>query len=84
MSINDYLVALNRIARPDVVFRLWGHMQTLFEMCPGARTLSMGWGGQRLESRECASVSSAVTYWRPRQFGFVFSQNGAGVSRLSF
>ena len=43
VSINDYLVALNRIARPDVVFRLWGHMKTLFEMCPGARTLSMGW-----------------------------------------
>jgi len=60
VSINDYLVALNRIARPDVVFRLWDHMRVLFGVCPDARTLSILLQAARLAGRLDDSLQGAI------------------------
>ncbi|PPQ65034.1 hypothetical protein CVT24_008183 [Panaeolus cyanescens] len=39
--INAFLVALVRIARPDVVFRLWTHMESLYGVLPNAQSLDI-------------------------------------------
>ncbi|KAH9476885.1 hypothetical protein JR316_0010801 [Psilocybe cubensis] len=41
VSVNDILVALNRISRPDVVFRLFTHMNVLYGTQPNSATLSI-------------------------------------------
>jgi pentatricopeptide repeat protein len=39
MTMNDFMVALLRIQRPDVVFKLWDHMETLYNVKPDSHTL---------------------------------------------
>ncbi|GLB44197.1 hypothetical protein LshimejAT787_1601270 [Lyophyllum shimeji] len=41
VTINDFLVALNRIGRPDVVFAVWDGMRAMYGVQPDARTLSL-------------------------------------------
>ena len=39
MTLNDFLVALLRIKRPDVVFKLWDQMETLYNVKPDSHSL---------------------------------------------
>ncbi|KAF9562864.1 hypothetical protein CPC08DRAFT_816890 [Agrocybe pediades] len=41
IAINEYLVALNRVSRPDAVFRLWEYMGTLYGTHPNAMSLAV-------------------------------------------
>ncbi|KAF8889086.1 hypothetical protein BD779DRAFT_1521882 [Infundibulicybe gibba] len=62
ISINDCLVSLNRISRPDVVFLLFTHMGTLYNVYPDARTLSIILQSARLATKmNQNTVSGAVT-----------------------
>lgn len=61
VSMNDFLVALNRIARPDLVFKLWDHMGELYGVFPDARTLSILLQAARLARRLDDTLSGVVT-----------------------
>ncbi|RDB23882.1 hypothetical protein Hypma_009312 [Hypsizygus marmoreus] len=60
VGMNDFLVALNRIARPDVVFRLWDNMGPLYGVYPDARSLSILLQAARLARRLDDSFEGAV------------------------
>ncbi|KAF5376062.1 hypothetical protein D9615_007689 [Tricholomella constricta] len=61
VTLNDWLVALNRIARPDVVFALWDALPALYGVHPDARTLSIVLQSARLARRlDEESVAGAM------------------------
>ncbi|KAF8900442.1 hypothetical protein CPB84DRAFT_1815387 [Gymnopilus junonius] len=60
ISVNEFLVALNRSERPDVVFRLWDHMGTLYAVQPNSTTLSILLQGARLAYRKDDSLAGVV------------------------
>lgn len=39
MALNDFMVALLRVQRPDMVFRLWDHMEELYGVKPDSHSL---------------------------------------------
>ncbi|KAG6866322.1 hypothetical protein C0991_005789 [Blastosporella zonata] len=41
VTLNDWLVSLNRISRPDVVFAAWDALIPVYNIVPDARTLSI-------------------------------------------
>ncbi|KII90134.1 hypothetical protein PLICRDRAFT_108304 [Plicaturopsis crispa FD-325 SS-3] len=41
MMLNEFMVSLLRIRRPDIVFKLWDHMETLYDVRPNAVTLDI-------------------------------------------
>ncbi|KAG6808160.1 hypothetical protein H0H92_005183, partial [Tricholoma furcatifolium] len=41
ITLNDWLVALNRISRPDVVLAAWDALRPLYNVSPDARTLAI-------------------------------------------
>lgn len=51
MTIHDFMVALLRIQRPDVIFRLWDHMETLFNVNPDSYTLEILCRAARLAAK---------------------------------
>ncbi|KAF9450732.1 hypothetical protein P691DRAFT_773656 [Macrolepiota fuliginosa MF-IS2] len=61
-TINDYMVALNRIQRPDVVFHLWDHMSTLYAVQPNTLTLSILLQSARLAHRLDDTLSGALAH----------------------
>jgi pentatricopeptide repeat protein len=58
-TINDYMVALNRIRRPDIVFRIWDHMEKLYNVQPNALSLSILLQSARLAHRLDDTLSGA-------------------------
>lgn len=60
VSMNDFLVALNRIARPDVVFKMWDHMPDLYGIYPNSETLSIVLQSARLACKLDDSFSGTV------------------------
>lgn len=60
ITINDFLVALNRIGRPDIVFKMWDHMGQLYNAFPDSRTLSILLQSARLARRLDDSFSGTV------------------------
>lgn len=51
MVLNDFMIALLRINRPDVVFRLWDHMEKLYNVKPDDCTLDTLCRSARLASK---------------------------------
>ena len=41
LTLNQFLVSLNRIGRPDISIRLFTHMQTLYACLPNSQTFSV-------------------------------------------
>lgn len=60
VTLNDFLVALNRIGRPDIVFKMWEHMSQLYEVSPDSRTLSILLQSARLARKLDDSFSGTV------------------------
>jgi pentatricopeptide repeat protein len=60
ITINDFLVALNRTGRPDIVFKMWDHMDELYGVSPDSRTLSILLQSARLARKLDDSFSGAV------------------------
>ncbi|KAG5653930.1 hypothetical protein H0H81_009287 [Sphagnurus paluster] len=61
IALNEWLVALNRTARPDVVFALWDAAPVLYGVQPDTRTLSILLQSARLARRlDGESVAGAV------------------------
>ncbi|PPQ79335.1 hypothetical protein CVT25_002566 [Psilocybe cyanescens] len=52
ISVNEILVSLNRISRPDVVFRLFTHMNVLYSTPPNSATLSILLQAARMATRK--------------------------------
>jgi pentatricopeptide repeat protein len=63
ISMNEFLVALNRIARPDIVFKLWDHMEELYGVLPDANTLSILLQSTRLAVKMDNTLSGAVAHF---------------------
>ncbi|KXN85232.1 hypothetical protein AN958_11507 [Leucoagaricus sp. SymC.cos] len=59
-TINDFMVALNRIHRPDIVFRIWDHMDRLYGVQPNALSLSILLQSARLAHRLDDTLSGAL------------------------
>ena len=60
ISMNEFLVALNRISRPDIVFKLWDYMGALYGVFPDAGTLSILLQSVRLALKMDNTFSGAV------------------------
>ena len=60
ISMNEYLVSLNRIARPDAVFKLWDHMGILYGTEPNTDTLSILLQSARLACKLDDTLSGAL------------------------
>lgn len=58
-TINDFMVSLNRIQRPDVIFRIWDHMERLYNVQPNALSLSILLQSARLAHRLDDTLSGA-------------------------
>ena len=61
IAINEFMVALVRIGRPDVVFKLWDHMEILYGVSPNAITLSILLQAARLSARLDDSFTGALS-----------------------
>ncbi|KAF5353405.1 hypothetical protein D9756_008005 [Leucocoprinus leucothites] len=59
-TINDFMVALNRIQRPDIVFRIWDHMERLYDVRPNALSLSILLQSARLAHKLDDTLSGAL------------------------
>ncbi|TFK36525.1 hypothetical protein BDQ12DRAFT_654227 [Crucibulum laeve] len=60
VSINEFLVALVRLRRPDLVFKLWDHMGELYGVYPDADTLSILLQAARVAYRLDDTLSGAI------------------------
>ncbi|KAL0952462.1 hypothetical protein HGRIS_006730 [Hohenbuehelia grisea] len=60
MEINLFMVSLNRSQRPDVVFKLWDHMEALYNIQPNAITLSILLQAVRIANKLDDTLSGAV------------------------
>jgi pentatricopeptide repeat protein len=49
--MNEFMVSLLRIGRPDVVFKLWDHMETLYGVSPDAASLNILLKSARLSAK---------------------------------
>ncbi len=61
-TINDFMVALNRIQRPDIVFRIWDHMDKLYNVQPNALSLSILLQSARLAHKLDDTLSGALAH----------------------
>ncbi|KAF7759680.1 hypothetical protein Agabi119p4_11375 [Agaricus bisporus var. burnettii] len=59
-TINDFMVALIRIQRPDMVFRMWDYMDVLYGVKPNAFSLSVLLQAARLAYRLDDTISGAI------------------------
>lgn len=60
ISMNEFLVSLKRICRPDVVFRFWDYMGVLYGTYPNTQTLSILLQSARLACRMDDTISGAL------------------------
>lgn len=60
ISINEFLVSLKRIGRPDAVFKFWDRMGVLYATEPNTDTLSILLQSARLASRMDDTLSGAL------------------------
>jgi hypothetical protein len=60
ISMNEFLVSLNRIGRPDAVFKFWERMGILYGTEPNSDTLSILLQSARLASRLDDTFSGAL------------------------
>ena len=60
ISMNEFLVSLNRIGRPDAVFKFWDHMGVLYGTEPNTDTLSILLQSARLACRLDDTISGAL------------------------
>ena len=60
ISMNEFLVSLKRICRPDAVFRFWDYMEVLYGTLPNAQTLSILLQSARLGCRMDDTVAGAL------------------------
>ena len=60
ISMNEFLVSLNRIGRPDAVFKFWDHMGVLYGTEPNTETLSILLQSARLACRLDDTFSGAL------------------------
>jgi len=58
VTLNKFLVSLNRIGRPDISIRLFTHMQTLYACLPNSQTFSIILQAARLALKVDASPST--------------------------
>ncbi|KAJ3564338.1 hypothetical protein NP233_g8362 [Leucocoprinus birnbaumii] len=59
-TINDFMTALIRIQRPDIVFRIWDHMDRLYGVQPNATSLCILLQAARLAHRLDDTLSGAL------------------------
>ncbi|KDR78316.1 hypothetical protein GALMADRAFT_278574 [Galerina marginata CBS 339.88] len=64
ISMNEFLVALNRIQRPDAVFRLWDYMDDLYGAQPNALTLSILLQSAKLAHKMDDTLSGAIAKFK--------------------
>ncbi|KAF8154189.1 hypothetical protein B0H34DRAFT_661422 [Crassisporium funariophilum] len=64
VSINEFLVSLKRISRPDAVFRLWDYMDVLYGNHPNTETLSILLQSARLACRMDDTLSGAIAEFK--------------------
>lgn len=57
ICMNDILISLNRIQRPDITFRLWEHMENLYGVQPNDVSLSILLEAARLSRKKDDSVA---------------------------
>jgi hypothetical protein len=60
ISMNEFLVSLKRICRPDAVFRFWDYMEVLYGTQPNAQTLSILLQSAKLGCRMDDTVAGAL------------------------
>jgi hypothetical protein len=60
ISMNEFLVSLKRIGRPDAVFKFWDHMGVLYGTEPNTDTLSILLQSARLACRLDDTLSGAL------------------------
>ena len=58
LTLNQFIVSLNRIGRPDISIRLFTHMQTLYACLPNSQTFSIILQAARLALKLDASPST--------------------------
>jgi hypothetical protein len=62
MTMNDFMVALLRIARPDIVFMMWEHMEMLYNVKPDSHSLTTLCQASRLADRlDANSLAASIT-----------------------
>ena len=62
ISMNEFLVSLKRISRPDAVFKFWDYMAVLYGTEPNTETLSILLQSARLAIRMDDTVSGALAH----------------------
>jgi pentatricopeptide repeat protein len=62
MAMNQFLISLVRIQRPDVVFRLWNYMETLYGIRPDAKSLSILLKATRVATKNDNSFKGALAH----------------------
>ncbi|KAF8797545.1 hypothetical protein BYT27DRAFT_7247056 [Phlegmacium glaucopus] len=60
ISMNEFLVSLKRISRPDAVFKFWDYMGVLYGTEPNTQTLSILLQSARLACRMDDTISGAL------------------------
>ena len=60
ITMNEFLVSLKRISRPDAVFKFWEHMGVLYGTGPNTETLSILLQSARLACRLDDTISGAL------------------------
>jgi hypothetical protein len=60
ISMNEFLVSLKRIGRPDAVFKFWDHMGVLYGTQPNTQTLSILLQSAKLACRMDDTISGAL------------------------
>ncbi|KAF9468297.1 hypothetical protein BDZ94DRAFT_777866 [Collybia nuda] len=61
-DINEFMVGLTRVRRPDVVFKLWDHMDELYGVRPDVRSLSILLHAARVAGKMDDSFSGAMAH----------------------
>ena len=64
ISMNEFLVSLKRINRPDAVFRFWDYMGVLYGTEPNSQTLSILLQTARLACRMDDTISGALAHMK--------------------
>ncbi|TFK72381.1 hypothetical protein BDN72DRAFT_335398 [Pluteus cervinus] len=63
IGMNEFLVSLNCISRPDLVFKMWDHMIPLYGIYPNSLTLSIVLQSVRLTTKLDDSFSGAMAHF---------------------
>jgi pentatricopeptide repeat protein len=66
IDMNEFLVALLKIGRPDVVFKLWDNMEAMYGVSPDAATLSILLDSARLSAQLDDSLAGVLSHLASR------------------